>query len=658
MIPAGFGGNILVMRVAKAMLVFGLGLASGVAGACSKSSSADKDAGGQGGAPGTGGEWAAGGILGAGGRASGGITGSGGRVGSGGAGQGGWDGGMLAEAGGAQSCDGGACNAVPSGLLDPARTTTWSPGILVDNQLHLPLGVDGLPVRTTVCASPKPGDDLNAAIKACPEGQVISLAAGTYTIAKVVTLNKGVVLRGAGSQGAAKGGTTLVKSGGETALAIGSAYDQACYGSDYGTAYALTADAVKETALVTLGTNAGKFAAGDLVLIDQVDDSTVQEGDCTFFKRVDKRSVSERSEVASVDSANGTVTLSSPLHWTFKSASPYLAQMAKTSDPVVRWAGIESLAIQGGTNPGYNGQMAGGIDVSNAAYCWIKDVQTDGTVGGMHVSLTGTFRTVVRDSNFHHSADYGFGHDCYGIVLRCGAADNLIENNIVRYMNKPILFNVSGGGNVIGYNYADNSWADPPAWQEVNIDTHCSFPHMELMEGNYAPHMGATITHGNAGYLTFFRNYSSSQFAPPAVANSTVKQTGNITAIQLDTGDVDMTVIGNVLGSSAATDLGTAPLSKNYIADGSESGAIFDFGANGKSDVSYTSLWLHGNYDTVNKSVVWSSSITTHTLPASLYLAAQPAWWPAGTAWPWSGPDLSPMVGTLPAKARSDQLGP
>jgi hypothetical protein len=208
----------------------------------------------------------------------------------------------------------------------------------------------------------------------------------------------------------------------------------------------------------------------DLVLIDQVDDATVQEGDCTFFKRVDKLSVSQRAEVASVDTAAGTVTLTSPLHYTFKAAAPYSAQIAKTSAAVMRWAGIESLAIQGGTNPGYNGQMAGAIDVSNAAYCWVKGVQTDGTIGGMHVSLTSTYRTVVRDSHFHHSADYGFGHDCYGIVLRCGAADNLIENNIVRYMNKPILFNVSGGGNVIGYNYADNSWADPPARQEGDLE--------------------------------------------------------------------------------------------------------------------------------------------------------------------------------------------
>jgi hypothetical protein len=39
---------------------------------------------------------------------------------------------------------------------------------------------------------------------------------------------------------------------------------------------------------------------------------------------------------------------------------------------------------------------------------------------------------------------------------------------------------------------------------------------MELIEGNEAPHMGATTTHGNAGYLTFYRNHASSQFAAPA----------------------------------------------------------------------------------------------------------------------------------------------
>lgn len=107
---------------------------------------------------------------------------------------------LLAGACGAGKGGGGG-GGVPGGLLDPARTTTWKPGILSDGQLHMPLGADGLPVRTTVCASPAAGADINAAIAACPEGQVVQLAAGTYMISSTIALNRGVVLRGAGSQG-------------------------------------------------------------------------------------------------------------------------------------------------------------------------------------------------------------------------------------------------------------------------------------------------------------------------------------------------------------------------------------------------------------------------------------------------------------------------
>src|SRR5262249_16145433 len=162
-------------------------------------------------------------------------------------------------------------------------------------------------------------------------------------------------------------------------------------------------DAENGASVVSLGSAASNFAAGDLALVDVVDDSTVDQGDCPYFKRVSGRSVSQRVEVASVDAGAGRVTLSSPLHWTLKSGGASQAEMTRGTEPVVRWAGIEKLRIQGGSNTSYDGAMAGGIDISNAAYCWVKDVQTDGTIGGMHVSMTGTYRCVVRDGNFHHS---------------------------------------------------------------------------------------------------------------------------------------------------------------------------------------------------------------------------------------------------------------
>jgi len=46
--------------------------------------------------------------------------------------------------------------------------------------------------------------------------------------------------------------------------------------------------------------------------------------------------------------------------------------------------------------------------------------------------------------------------------------------------------------------------------------------------------MGASITPATAGYLTYFRNYASSRFAPPAVVGSNVTQTGNIASLQFD----------------------------------------------------------------------------------------------------------------------------
>ena len=642
----------LATRVGAALvLATGLGLPTISCSNDSKPSGTDQGTGGGGATTSTGTGGTKGKTTGTAGTA--GTTGTGGTKGQpnpGGAGTSG----TLPNDGGAgpTDCNGMPCNTAPEGLLNPEYTTNWNPGILADKQLNAPLGADGLPVRTMVCASPKPGDDLNKAISGCAEGQVVKLAAGTYKVSASVLIKKGVVLRGAGS---GDGGTIIEKTGGGSVIQIGEGEDQTCYSGSFDKAVALTANATKETSVVTVGAaNAKGFKAGDLALIDQVDDATVQEGDCDVFKRVDKRSISERVEIESVDATAGTITLTSPLHWTFKSASPYLAQIAKANGAVTRWAGVESLMLKGGSNPDYLGKAAGGIEISNAANSWVKDVQTDGTIGGTHVNLTGTYRVVVRDGYFHHSANYGFAEDCYGIVLRCGAADNLIENNVVRYMNKPLMMNVSGGGNVMGYNYADNSWADPPGFQEMSIDNHCSFPHMELMEGNVAPHMGSAITHGNAGYLTYFRNYASSQFAAPAVANSTAKQTGNIIAIGLDTGNLNMTVVGNVLGSDANSDLGTAPLSKTYKCYDSDDACILWFGK--KGDVADTSMWLHGNYDTVNKKVMWAADNAVREIPPSLYLKAKPAWWPAGAAWPWVGPDLTPMIGKLPAQERAATL--
>jgi hypothetical protein len=572
-----------------------------------------------------------------------------------------------------------------SGLLDPSLTTTWNPGILADTPTGNALGADGLPVRATVCTTVgAQSGDATSAIQTALDGckgkhQVVSLAAGTFSTTATLNVPAGVILRGAGSDAA--GGTILQIGSGGPVVAIGTTQDSICYAGSVFDAAAqplLTADAMKETSTITVASAAG-FAAGDLALVDEKDTSEVSEGDCAYFKRMAGYGLSERVEIASV--AGNVLTLTTPLHWTFTTAQ--MAQVSRVAAAPVKWAGVESVLLRGGRPGGYAGQHAGGVDVSNAAYSWIKDVQVDGTSSGMPVRLAGSYRCVVRDSHFHNSYSYGFAQDNYGIVLACGTADSLVENNISRFMNKPVVFNNSGGGNVIGYNYADNSWScdgnNDDGFQEVNIDCHCAFPHMELMEGNWAPHMGATTTHGNAGYLTYFRNYSSSQWSPSsATAGSAIiwsqpfaPQYANVAALDLPAPDLKMTVIGNVLGSTGNAALGLpADLATTSTGQGqpastssvyaSAAGSALAIYLVDQSSVPWTTSWVHGNFDTVNAKVMWNASpptanlpASTQTLPASLYYAKKPGWWPAGAAWPWAGPELTPKVGTLPAKMRS-----
>src|SRR5215472_5269121 len=85
-----------------------------------------------------------------------------------------------------------------SGILDPSRATDWT-------KAGIP---GGIPNRTTVCnavsPSGKTNDDdmkaINNAIASCPEGQVVKLGSGTFTITQGITFGTRnyVTLRGAG----------------------------------------------------------------------------------------------------------------------------------------------------------------------------------------------------------------------------------------------------------------------------------------------------------------------------------------------------------------------------------------------------------------------------------------------------------------------------
>jgi hypothetical protein len=155
----------------------------------------------------------------------------------------------------------------------------------------LPLGPDGIPTRTQICATLNPGADIQAAINNCPEGQVVKLNPGAFTISNTLQLDKGVVLRGSGSDGAPKG-TTIVKSGGGTVLGIGEDRDSICYNGMMPPGVDLVQDGVKETTTVSVGssgisatTPANNFSPGDLALVDLIDDSNYPGAGMHLFQK-------------------------------------------------------------------------------------------------------------------------------------------------------------------------------------------------------------------------------------------------------------------------------------------------------------------------------------------------------------------------------------
>jgi hypothetical protein len=328
----------------------------------------------------------------------------------------------------------------------------------------------------------------------------------------------------------------------------------------------------------------------------------------------------------------------------------------------VKYAGIEDLRVTGGRD--------GMILMVNAAYSWIRNVESDGSTAtgrgqvGHHVRLESCYRCVVRDSYIHDASDVTQGGGAYGIAVASQSSECLVENNVVVNLNKPLVLLASGGGNVIAYNYVDDAWTrTAPQVQETAIDAgHAAFPHMELFEGNWAAHLGTDAVWGNAGWLTFFRNHASSRQSRTPLA----REVWDVAAIGLAARGVQINVVGNVLGAPGkglAYEVTSNP-------PGTGARAVYRLGhradggggsgdANLYEDASRTgstasTLLRHGNFDFASGVVVWDSHTAARELPPSLYLTEKPAFF-EDHPWPWVDPTGPRKLHVLPAKQRFEE---
>jgi hypothetical protein len=234
------------------------------------------------------------------------------------------------------------------------------------------------------------------------------------------------------------------------------------------------------------------------------------------------------------------------------------------------------------------------------------------------------------------------------------------------------LGNATGGGNVIAYNYVPSSaiagpyYAYPDAatpgnpqhidtWMEDAVDTsHGSFSHADLYEGNYAANFSTDATHGNNGWMTFFRNHSRGRNADDYADTP-------LAAVRIAGWSTEHASIGNVwLSPETISDFPNAgvwskpgspqtPLSVYMFGGGWDIN-----GDNGQQWAYERFTWLHDFNYVDGRCISKNAEDEVNILPESLYLTGAPDYF-EGYVWPPVNPfgkDDAERIGRLPAKER------
>jgi len=383
-------------------------------------------------------------------------------------------------------------------------------------------------------------------------------------------------------------------------------------------------------------------------MLSQNDDSAVSTtslwvgGNCSVGQSLDGSgdpySTGQQQNIQVV-AVNGTQVTISP--------GIYMSNWRTSQNPKVYWfgapasgVGIENLQLQTASVPGLSTPIA----LFAATDSWVKGVSTTVVPSGAraHVRLVQSRHLTVIDSYFSGSG--GSGQLNYG-VEPYDCSDCLIQNNIFNSIVSPVLPQAGSEAVVIAYNYVINPQHDFQLHQEGNT--------MMLLEGNVGGTILIDTFHGTNLFTTIFRN----RLAGSGVAT-----------IDIWANDRFNNILGNVLGTSGTSNLyeSSNPASPTsgwssiiYRFGFPYIDAVVSYGRCAGGNINFdalvpSSVFRWGNYDTVSGAVRFVNSEvpvglsqyanavpSTQTLPASLYLAGKPSWWPAAKPWPSIGPDVT-----------------
>ena len=537
-------------------------------------------------------------------------------------------------------------------LIDWSKAGVWDTRYNTKGIPYYPVSIDltglgsygGNPIDPTGTVSSSAA--INKALSDCSDYHAVFLPPGTYLLTSI-SIPSYKVLRGSGPFV-----TIILQDPSSMAHCINLSGSYS-----YGTTANIVGAGVKGSDTVIVSSTAN-FAVGDLVLVDQLNDPAFvtivgSEDTCYYCSRSNGTRALGETKIIKAVGAN-TLQFERPLYYGYSSTfTAQVVRLASATNTRTN-AGVESLSLHMAStiNSGWDVDQGNGIHFEAAKYCWAKDVETYN-----HPRTHLRFRWYCVGGELRHSYlhDTWPGYSAsgsYAVSISNHSTDCLIEDNILVHAHSQCVIGSAGGtANVIAYNFFENGRYDgSKSWWLAGTGTHGAHTYMNLWEGNLNQKITHDNIHGSGSHQFWFRNRVTGY-----PYNLDAVKTGELSVVNIPYENPYISLVGNILGTDGYDTIYEAypcSTSAKQIYKLGTDGTGSTGGQHDPNDVTPTIL-RHGNYDYVTHSIVWDPAISGRGFPASLYLTAKPAFF-GSLAWPAFGPDLIPMVGTIPAKVRYD----
>lgn len=530
---------------------------------------------------------------------------------------------------------------------------------------------------STIAAYAGTGATIQAAITACTAGQYVLLGSGTFTLSTGFALKAGVTLRGAGADA-----TFLIFTGGAPVCLYSSVIclqgGNGNYGPNPENTAAWTAGYVKGATTVTLD-NVTNLAVGDLLLLDQLDDTDTDTGEIWICKTLGvcssegatdfgRTSRNQIQTVRVVGVAGADVTITPGLYMPNWRSGRSPGAWWSTTAPLTL-SSLEDLSIDAGASG-----ISRVVFITNARECWIRGVRFVGLGNDVRcfVCIYGAAHITVRDNYIYGTASGAAQH--YGFET-VNSSDLLIENNITESVTIPLTSGQSSAGVVWGYNYSLNdTYTLVPNWMQASAYHHAVANQYHLFEGNDGIGLTADAIHGASQFSTTHRSYLRGYDPEGGSVGGKTQQT---IAIHLYAFNRYFNIVGNVLGEDTIhTAYEGYPAATDTLGpDANMDHAIYMLGwsANQSKNTNNpvpglpndplvrTTLLRWFNYDEATNTTRCDATESpagispygnpvpgTCGTPASLYYMNRPAWYVSAfgsVTWPPIGPDVTGTFG-------------